>query len=262
MQQIPMIGGWIPNEPDGSADKFATLKQVIYKGTPSDGHIISESTPISSQGSLSSCVGNGFADALEIILGLQKRQVVQLSRLFIYWNSRHEHGATGRDKGTRIQLAGTAVRKHGVCREDDWPYDYAKVNTQPDIWSYENGEDNKITGLFNIDDDSDAVSNIVTSIDADHPVICGLRVGQEFADYQDRSELDNTVFDAPANPIGNHCMIITGYRYRQNSEVEFLLRNSWGPRWGFNGHCWISSDYIRSAATSDYTVPTYVPDIL
>lgn len=259
---IPLIGGCRPNPIDPSEAKFGSLRAAIEKGTYIDEYIIEDKSPLGDQGGLKSCVGNGGADALEMLLGLEGKEVIQLSRLFVYWNGRHKHGAERIDDGTYIRAACQAMMEHGVCRESDWEYKEDRVNDQPTIWAYENGSDNKVTGLYAVDNDASLIENLVTSIYADHPIIEGMSIGPEFRDYWHGDPNHVKVFDAPATTIGDHCVIVHGYRFRADGTVDFLLRNSWSADWGVNGKCWVSSRYLQSGLARDFTVVTRVPNIL
>ena len=259
MQTTPVVRGWCRNVdvegvPTYNFEKYE--ERLTPKTSIVDEYHIKEYTPIGNQGDLGSCVGNGLADAVEILVGNSGQEVVQLSRLFVYWCGRNKHKATNEDSGTYINLASKAIQEHGIAPERLWEYDISKFKEQPSTEAFEAASDYKITGVLCINQNSRTVQNLVKAINADHPIVYGTEVGAEFQSYMYRTETDNTVFDAPATSLGGHCMILTGYRKRSNGLYEFATRNSWSEDWGIKGHAYLSQQYITHPMTGDFTVLT------
>lgn len=251
------VGGYRQDSPsDKDYIWRSTSDKLIKVGSTTNEIKLPEYTPISNQGYLSSCVGNSTIDALEILLGIQdQNSVVQLSRLFAYFNSRNYHGETNKDNGTYIRFAFDSLKTYGVCQETTWPYDPNFVFAQPNLDAYKEADDNRIENYYRIiGDSSGRCSDIVTAIDNNHPVVFGAPVGRDF------QEDSKPLYDFPAHSIGNHAMIIVGYRY--NPKLELLIRNSWGEGWGDKGHAWMTSNYIGSPLCNDFWVPTLVPSLL
>lgn len=223
-------------------------------------YIIPEYTYVSNQLSLGSCVSNATCDALEILKGLEDpNNVKQLSRLFVYWNSRLYHNDTDKDEGTYIHFAMKSLETYGVCEESTWNYKVANVFAQPPILAYKEGNDNTIKSFYQItSNDQERLNNIEKAIRANHPVVFGTLVDSYFTGNSLAS-----VVDKPTGKIvGGHAMIITGVRRNSLGEQQFYIRNSWGTNWGNNGHAWLSADYIAWDETSDLFVGTVMPDLL
>lgn len=49
--------------------------------------------------------------------------------------------------------------------------------------------------------------------------------------------------DGPAD----HDVLVVGYRTRADGSIEFLMQNSWGPKWADAGFVWISESFMRTA---------------
>lgn len=245
------------DQPSIKDKDFKLIKASLVKlASTSSEHIIPEWTPISSQGGLSSCVSNATCDALEILLGLEGK-VVQLSRLFVYWNARVYTKDTNQDTGSFIRNAFDSLKTLGVCSESKWLYDESKVFAQPPYRAYKEANSNKITSYFRISSDgSERVADIERAVRANHPVVFGTPVSSEFT----ASYGVDKVWSRPEKSIGRHAMIITGVRNGASGK-EFLIRNSWGLQWGDNGHCWFDESYITYDQTSDIWVPTRMPDL-
>ena len=43
--------------------------------------------------------------------------------------------------------------------------------------------------------------------------------------------------------LGGHAVLVVGYR---NQSQSFIVRNSWGTRWGRSGYCFLPYEYLMS----------------
>ena len=224
-----------------------------------DEHSIVEHTPISNQGTLSSCVANAVCDALEVLIGVEDpSKVVQLSRLHCYWNARSYTQDTDKDEGTYIRNAIDSLRTLGVCPEDVWPYTPTNVFAQPPIRAYQKSIDNKIEAYYRIPGDGKSrCDTIEHAIRSNHPVVFAAPVTDEFTRYTGGGK----VWPRTQTWVGYHAMIVLGVRYVAG-ERQFLIRNSWGTSWGDNGHAWFSEDYMGSPEVNDLWTLTRVPALV
>ena len=255
-----LVKGWLASTSNSNAPTFYPGTNLIKTASLNsfDEYIIPEHTYISNQLTLSSCVANASCDALEILQGLRDPlNVKQLSRLFIYWNSRLAHQATGLDEGTYIHFAMKSLETLGVCEESTWEYKTDKVFAQPNILAYKEANDNMISAFYQITSfDQQRLNEIELAIRANHPVVFGTQVDKNFA-----ANILAPVTNKPTSNIaGGHAMIITGVRRSPN--LQFYIRNSWGPTWGNNGHAWLSDEYIAWDETQDIFVGTIGVDLL
>lgn len=220
-------------------------------------HVIPEHTPISNQLSLNSCVANCVGDLLEIVIGLEDpTNVVQISRLHLYWSARSYTRDTGLDEGTFIANAIDSLRTLGVCREETWPYDVTKVFAQPPLRAYKESLDNKVLEYYRIYGGATSrADGVEVAVRANHPVTIATAVDNSFIAYHGGGK----VWMPPSSWVGYHAMIVVGVRTTANGRREFLLRNSWGAGWGDNGHVWVDESYIGWVETSDTWVVTRVP---
>lgn len=247
--------------------KFGYLRESYYSDVPSfpkndltklasntNEHYIEEYTPISNQQNLGSCVANATCDALEILLGNERKEVIQLSRLFVYWNARMYTKETNKDQGCFIRNAFDSIKRLGVCKEETWKYDEDNVFAQPPISAYKEGNDNTIEEFYRINStDQTRINEIKLAILADHPVVFGTAVSEDFI-YNTNP---NKVWSKPDKIYGYHAMIIVGFK-----DDNFYIRNSWSQNWGDNGHCWMDKNYLTWSNTTDLYVPTLVPNLV
>lgn len=253
-------------KPDPLNNKDLYFTQIDYKlikyGSISNTeHIIPKYTPISDQLSLNSCAGNATADALEILLGVQDpTSVKQLSRLFLYYNARVYDKNTDKDEGTFIRNCFRSLTDLGICTEQTWEYNVNKVYLQPNIMAYKEGIDNKIDSYYRIGGDSKTKCDMIEeSIRANHPVVFGTMVTKGFVENYGLE----TVFDKPntQNFEGAHAMVIVGVKKINNTRM-FYVRNSWSKSWGYDGHCWMTENYIGSDLSADFWVPTFIEGLM
>ncbi|MCK6592126.1 MAG: C1 family peptidase [Polyangiaceae bacterium] len=252
-----ILGGWLPDPPDPKDSSFRDFKGRLTPRATESEHILPTPTPVSNQGRLLSCTANVTADALEILMA-QSGAVVQLSRLFIYFNARNYHGATNKDGGSYLRMTFEAVKRLGVCPESMWGYVLGNVNLRPPLKAYHAANDNKVTEFYRINAAADErPDDIETALRSGHPVAFGTQVGPELTSYKGETD---AAFGAPSTFEGRHAMLICGVR-RRGGRREFWIRNSWGAEWGLGGYAWFDESYIRWGQSSDFWVPTRMPEL-
>src|SRR5665213_4083788 len=238
------IGGWKPSVGNLGITPFKsspTLEKLAAPNAGSDEHLVATTVLVFDQKTLSDCVSNSTCAALQILNEKETGKIVELSRLFNYYNARNEDGTTNVDGGTYIHFAYNSLKLLGVAEESLWPYDESKVNVQPNILSYKEGNSNKIAGFYQITSSGQQrINDIVLAIQADHPVSFGTIVGSSLESYDGNA---TTVLDIPNDSLGGHAILIRGFR-NKSSNIEFLIRNSWSSSFGINGEFWMSANYI------------------
>lgn len=242
-------------DPHDPRDKpFALLRELLASSRSAasgDLVVIPQTTPISDQGSLGSCVANATADALELL----SREPTQLSRLHLYFLARLHDGSECQDEGTFVRSAFHVLRTVGICAESTWPYVEANVHVRPPIVALQDAYDHRIAGAYRITTRGHARGDdIETALRAQHPVVFGTEVGSDFLSYDGG---ESKIWQYPDRSVGGHAMVIVGVRRHEDDTRDFLVRNSWGDAWGLRsrpGHCWFAERYIWEVA--DLWVPT------
>ena len=131
------------------------------------------STTVEDQLDLGSCTGSALTSAYELLLKIKSpEKFVELSRLFVYYNSRLIENTVDIDSGAYIRDGIKALRKYGACREDLWPYKPEEFATQPTQECYDDAATRSIKNyrrLANVNDMLDALNN-------NQPVVFGMSV--------------------------------------------------------------------------------------
>lgn len=241
---------------------FSVLRKNLRTERPSSAedyeYVMPELTPISTQGSSSTCVANAQCDALEYLLGFEhgRSSVVQLSRRFLYWVARYTHGMTSMDAGTYPRAGAWQLQVCGVPREEHFPFSTREdaLIVSPPLDVYSMASENRVTGHYRITTEGMLRSrDIWDAVTAQHPVQLATHVNEDFIKYDGGGH----VLQPPRTTkhTARHAMLVVGVRQR-SGDREFLLRNSWGAGWGDGGYAWVSNEYITASYTGDIWVFT------
>lgn len=196
-------------------------------------------SPVDSQSTLGSCSANAVVNAYELLtIKDYNAYYTELSRLFVYYNTRLIEETINTDSGAYISNAIKSVATYGVCSEELWSYDINKFTTQPTVESYSDAAKRKITNYRKLID----ISNILDALNSNIPVVFGTTIHESF---------NNVSFDNPIVPIptsndpiiGGHAMCLVGYDYPKKL---LLAKNSYGTTWGYEGYCWIPFEYAKT----------------
>ena len=241
-----------PGGADSWIDKDKDIQELLSAAPAQvaagvDVDLRSYCTP-SNQGSLSSCVGNAVADAIEIISAINGQGRNELSRLFVYAMARILNGNLHQDAGTYIRSAFDSLTKFGICEESLWPYVNSKVYTSPSLLSQQRARGHKIHSYYRIKSTgTQRINDAIAALRAMKPVVFGCLLDKTFYDIKDMNPVG-----PPTGPsIGGHAMVIVGYQ-----KGNFIVKNSWGTRWGSQGYWTMTPDYLAWKNTWDIWVPT------
>jgi C1A family cysteine protease len=122
--------GWLPDIPDIRDIPFRTVFKLPAK-LPPKADCREFCSVIEDQGELGSCTAQALVGALEF---LQLRAISKgldcgfsdLSRLFVYYNTREAMGTVREDSGASLRTGIKELKRRGACRESAWPYIPAK----------------------------------------------------------------------------------------------------------------------------------------
>lgn len=211
---------------------------------------------IEDQGYLGSCTGNASTNAYELLVKQQYPDFfVELSRLFVYYNSRLIEGETAYDAGSTIKDSIQSLHIYGVCTEKLWPYIPFNVNHKPTEECYVEGLHRAITSyqyLESINDLLDVLNNNI-------PIVIGIIIYDNFSDLNNENYIVQTSDDILSG--SGHALTLVGYDLNTK---QFLAKNSFGRFWGLNGYCYIPFSYMEEQLIDAwcFTIPNQQSNLL
>lgn len=235
--------GWKPDLPDHRDILYGAVKPVPAT-LPAKVDLRPLCSKVEDQGDLNSCTGNALAGALEFLEKKDKLRCVNLSRLFIYYNERAMEHSVNADDGAYIRDGIKTLVKEGVCHESKWPYDESKWKAKPDASCYEQALQHQVLKYARLH----TVNEMRTCLADGFPFVFGFSVYESF----DSPEVKKTgVLPMPGpkeHQSGGHAVLAVGY---DDEQKRFLVRNSWGPKWGMKGYFTMPYEYLASRDLSD-----------
>ncbi|TDH59399.1 hypothetical protein E2C06_27585 [Dankookia rubra] len=200
---------------------------------------------VGNQGATGSCIGWATADGVMRYLLVKAGRIeptTLLSPRFI-WMAAKEFDSDRRRPETFIEAAGTSLktaadicRKFGVALHSELPFAIrtAMVVGDPDKF-FESVATRKAASYFNARQDLDHWRKALA---AGRPILTGLNADSSWDEVPAHGRLEGW-----QGPGGGHAVCVVGYR----RDGRFIIRNSWGRRWGHHGFAYASEDYIRAA---------------
>jgi C1A family cysteine protease len=200
------------------------------------------------QGELGSCTAHSIAGAIEFDQIKQKLpQIFVPSRLFIYYNERVIEGTVDSDSGAMIRDGIKSVASQGACNESEWPYDITQFAVQPPAQCYQDALLDRAILYQRI------VPNLNTMracLAAGYPFAFGFTVYESF-ESASVAQTGQVPLPQPGEQVlGGHAVLAVGY---DDTQLRFLVRNSWGTDWGMQGYFTMPYTYLTQASlASDF----------
>lgn len=253
------IGGLLPGPADPKDWHFFPARLPGLRLPPGDIDLIGRAgdrmTDVSDQLWLNSCVANATADSIELLNALEGKDVVQVSRLQIYYDGRSVmsldgvYNETTRDEGMYIRAAYHAMATFGICPESAWPYVPKNVNVRPDLKAIWQALKNKLKAYYRITSSrEDMLDDILSALRAGHPPVFGIPVTDAF-----HSGSGKTI-PPPKNgevTYGLHAIMAVGC-----VGDKIRIRNSWGKNWGDGGYALMDPGWFEGGHALDAWVAT------
>lgn len=242
--------GWRPDVPDVRDFRYAAPRAVLAALPPS-ADLSSGCPPVYDQMTLGSCTSNAInaAHQFEQIKQDATKAFIP-SRLFVYFNEREMEGSVNEDSGAEIRDGIKSVVNLGVCPETLWPYDISRFTQKPPDQCYQDALDHQVVAYQRIDQTSDPIRTLqqMKGCLADgYPFVFGFTVYDSF-ESKEVTESGELNMPQPGESVqGGHAVLAIGY---DDATQRFLVRNSWGEKWGKKGYFTIPYAYLTDSNLS------------
>jgi C1A family cysteine protease len=237
--------GWVQDIPDQRDFRYKPPPKLA-RDLPPRVDLRSGFLACYNQGELGSCTANAIAGALQFLEEKEgEAPPVMPSRLFIYYNERSLEGTVGSDSGAQIRDGIKTVVRRGYCAESLWPYDIKRFTVKPSEACYHAALKDRVRQYLRLDHDT-AVP-LLTCLASGFPFVFGFSVYESF---ESPRVAETGVVSLPRlgeRVIGGHAVVAAGYDLKSS---RFIVRNSWGARWGQNGYFTMPFDYLTNAYLS------------
>lgn len=234
--------GWSPTLPRKSDLKYLAPARSEEDPLPHKVDLRNDCPPVYNQYTLGSCTANAIASAIQFSRLKSKFDVnFEPSRLFIYYNERKLSKRENYDAGATLRDGLTTVSKQGCCSDMKWPYDITKFTIQPPQECYDEASLYTAINYYNISQD---INHLKACLAEGFPFVFGFMVYDSFENVQVRK---TGILDMPnedvENFLGGHAVMAVGY---DDDTKRFIIRNSWGDKWGDKGYFTMPYDYLTS----------------
>ncbi len=235
--------GWLPDLPDHRDYLYGAVRPVP-PALPAHVDLRHFCSKIEDQGYLGSCTANALAGSLEFLEIKNKVRYAELSRLFIYYNERAIEHSVRSDSGAMLRDGIKTLANHGVCKEKSWPYIISRFTKKPGAACYKQASNHQITSYHRIL----TIDEMRTCLAEGYPFVFGFSVYESF---QSQQVAKTGVMDMPQHgerALGGHAVMAVGY---DDAEKRFIVRNSWGTKWGMKGYFTMPYHYLSDRNLSD-----------
>jgi C1A family cysteine protease len=235
-RQQKQLSATVEPEPGGKAFlplKFTKIAKPAKLPLVVD--LRSKCPPVYDQGNLGSCT----AQACACTFSLLNKNVFTPSRLFIYYNERLIDNCVDYDVGAYLQDGIYSLVKFGVCNETLWPHNISKFAVKPPDACYEAALNHQVLAAMNV---VQTLAAMQTCLAAGVPFIVAINVYSSFL----TTAVSKTGMVPMPNYtkdrfLGGHAVVCVGYDERKKM---WLMRNSWGTRWGIKGYFYLPYNYL------------------
>jgi C1A family cysteine protease len=235
--------GWTPDLPDQRDLRYGAVYKIPKK-LPAKADLRPFCPAVEDQGELGSCTAHALTGALEVLEKKDGLPVVQMSRLFVYYNERAIEHTVSQDSGAMIRDGIKALVKQGCCSESKWPYDISKFKKKPSTVCYNDGSDHQVTSYQRID----TLDQMRACLADGFPFVFGFTVYESFESQTVAKTGKMIMPGTRERTLGGHAVLAVGFDDKQK---RIIVRNSWGPDWGMKGYFTMPYAYVESRDLSD-----------
>lgn len=154
------------------------------------------------------------------------------------------------DWGSGLRFMFEGMGRWGLIAEERWQEWFENINTVPPDDCWREGENATIEAYYRIPDGPSASDGVLAALQRGYFPVFAMLVDERW------SQIGREVWDEPGGKaLGWHAMVVVGYSATLDA---FLVMNSWGRDFGFDGgFAWLSR-----RAMNERTVDKWVIDCL
>jgi C1A family cysteine protease len=195
--------------------------------------------PVFNQGLLNSCSANALSAAVWFeALKDGAAWTVAPSRLFIYYNERSIERQPRCNVPVSLRDGFKALSKHGVCRERHWRYVIGRFSVRPPKRCFAEAEAMRVDEYARVRRN---LKHMKACLAGGSPFTMGVSVYESFESPHVRHTGLVPIPATTERLLGGHALLVVGYN---DSSHTFIVRNSWGPKWGRGGYCFVPYDFV------------------
>jgi C1A family cysteine protease len=232
--------GWNRDMPDGRDLMYGAPPEVVTQ-LPPKVDLRPQCPEVYDQGQLGSCSANAIGAALEFDQMHQRETAFTPSRLFIYYNERVMEGTVDSDSGAQIRDGIKSVHQQGAPPETDWAYDISKFRDKPPQNAYDEAAKHEAILYQRV---TQTLGQLKGCLASGFPFVFGFVVYESFESKEVASTGEGQLPTAGEKQIGGHAVLAVGY---DEDQQRFIVRNSWGPKWGMQGYFTLPYPYVLQA---------------
>jgi len=198
-------------------------------------------TYIYTQGKFGTCTSSAICTALKY-----SNPNFYGSRMFMYYNERTFRNNQGIDSGSFLTDGIKVLMQYGICQETTWPYTSQNLTTKPNEQAYNEACLNKNNILIlNVPQNIYSMKKVLSM---GKPFIVGIRIFDYFTSLvasttgRIRMPKEQEYYQSPKG----HVAVVVGYN---DTTGSWIVRNSWGPNWGYFGHFFLRYNYLLNPDT-------------
>jgi len=197
--------------------------------------------PIYNQGLLNSCSAHALGAAVWFeALKRDFKLALRPSRLFLYYIERSIERQPRCNVPVSLRDGHKALKRFGVCKESQWRYVTGKFSIRPPQECFEAAAAVRLTQFARVKRD---LRHLKACLASGNAITMGMSVYESFESRRVKRTGVVPMPEPDERLLGGHAVLVVGYRDENQS---FIVRNSWGAKWGHSGYCFIPYEYLMS----------------
>jgi len=244
--------GWVPDRPDHRDKLYGTTQRLSVNSLPAKVDLRKSCPAVEDQGELGSCTAHALSSTMEFLFKKAGHRILNLSRLFIYYNERELEGTVGEDSGATLRNGIKTLVKQGACSEARWPYKIPRFTDKPTEACYVSAQTRLIQSYLRVQ----GLTQMKQCLADGYPFVFGFSVFESFESEGVAKTGTVPIPDLNEADLGGHAVMCVGY---DDSTKRVMVRNSWGKDWGNKGYFTMPYEYISDPDLADdmWTIRTF-----